>query len=417
LIEPPRLREEGHNANNSIVTLIPIVTAIVGMTACIDNDPTRVADVPAVEAPAFAVAPAPPPGVVNVSFGGSNLQIWPFTGTDIAGTQADPMNLLFTGKADVVSLRAALFALDGNRTAFGLPFAPPFNCIWSDAFGDIQTTYSDGDGWVANPVQLQCGNYDPVRIHLRLFPAGAWVAGGAHFELLIPQTTEHEVLSWEIAELVVKIDLLRTGLLSAAPGAAPINPAPSFRAIRAQIYNALPPELIALLTAFHGPQPAQPVNADVPIPSDGLASILALGARQPVVAGSANAEFTITFDQVFGRPFCARGPFDIVLVQGPIDFNLQVSVNAAGNLSSHGSASGEVMVTPIDPMTMLPSGAPFRALIRNTHITGVGPQGANVNAIVERLALPPSKEGHGSFMTNLVTSPNGGAHYRKRERC
>jgi hypothetical protein len=384
--------------------------------SCTDTSPDPVSSIPEdVPAAAYGLVPAPPPGVVAVNHGGRTLRLWPFTGSDLVGTESDPMNIVFTGEADVVSLRAALIALDGSRTAYGLPPGPPFDCTWTDAFGDIQTTWSDGDGWVGNPVQLQCGNYDPLRIHLRLFPAGAWVLGGAHFELLIPNTTEHEILSWEIAELVVKIDLLRSGLLASPPATAPINPVPSYRATRAPVYNALPPELIALLAAFHGPQPPRPVSADVPIASDGLATILDLTAGAPLVKGSASSRFTITFDEVIPRPFCSTGPTDIVLVEGPVQFSQRVSVTQNGKLSSHGTASGRLTVTPIDPATMQPSGPSFHALVNNNHITGVGPFGSHVNAMVSRIGLPPSA--NGSLLTHLITAPFGVAHFTRREGC
>ena len=70
--------------------------------------------------------------------------------------------------------------------------------------------------------------------------------GNAHFELLIPGTTDHQVLSWELAEQLVTVDMVRSGLLAAAPGStAPINAAPGFRQIPAEIYNLLPAELRA----------------------------------------------------------------------------------------------------------------------------------------------------------------------------
>lgn len=393
------------------------LTAVLSVAAaCSDSNPDPVSNVPeeAIE-PAYTFAPAPP-GVVTVSHLGSTLRLWPFTGSDLAGTESDPMNVVFTGKADVVSLRAALMALDGNRTAYGLPPDPPFDCTWTDAFGDIQTTWSDGDGWVGNPVQLQCGDYIPLRIHLRLFPAGDWVLGGAHFELLIPNTTEHAILSWEIAELVVKIDFIRSGLLASPPTTAVINPVPSYRTTPALVYNAMPPELVALLAEFHGPaQPAQPVSTDVPIASDGRATILDLAAHAAIVAGTTSGRFTIDFDQVIPRPFCSAGPTDIVLVQGPVEFSQRVSMTKHGRLSSHGTASGQIMVTPIDPVTMQPSGPPFRALVNNNHITGVGPFGSLVNALVSRIGLPPST--NGSLHTHLITAPFGVAHFTRREAC
>ena len=118
-------------------------------------------------------------------------------------------------------------------------------------------------------IQLQCGDYGPIRFHLRLFEAGQYTLANVHFELLIPNTTEHQVLSWELAEQLVVADFARSGLLSAPPSlTAGINPAP-WREIPAQIYNGVP---VPLRAAIRGP--LGNVSAPVPIGSDGRATIL-----------------------------------------------------------------------------------------------------------------------------------------------
>ena len=108
-------------------------------------------------------------------------------------------------------------------------------------------------------MQLQCGGYGPIRFHLRLFDIGGTTLGNAHFEVLIPGTTDHQVLSWELAEQLVTFDFARSGLLGAPPGSiAPVNPAPSFRGIPAPLYDGLPPELRVLTGG-----PSSDVTADV----------------------------------------------------------------------------------------------------------------------------------------------------------
>jgi len=137
-------------------------------------------------------APGPPADIATVEFGGQTLHLWPYTGGSFDGTPSDPINLVFVGKADPRAIRAALLALDGDRTAFGYPNDYPFNATWSDANGDVQTSYADGEGWVGNVIQLQLGRYEFGRVHLRLFRTGSafgdggvWTLGGAHFEILI----------------------------------------------------------------------------------------------------------------------------------------------------------------------------------------------------------------------------------------
>jgi hypothetical protein len=386
------------------------VLALCGLVACADDVVAPADTFDPGDGAAFSFSPPPPLGLMTVASGGTTLELWPFTGRDLAGSQTDPMNLIFTGEIDLVSLRAALMSLDGDRSAFMIPNVFPFNCTWSDAFGDIQTAYSDGDGWVGNPVQLACGDYNPVRFHLRLFHAGPWVIGGAHFEVLVDQTTEHEVFSWELAEQLVLVDMLRIG--ASVVGVAPIYPAPSYRAINKDVYNGVLRAFPALLGALG--YPLSPQGADFPIPTDGAATIIHVSARPTVVPGTWTNEFTLPFNQFVPRPFCSACPFDIVKVEGDISFQQSTAVGTNGKLNSHQVASGEVWVTPFDVFTGT-FGEPFRALLRNTHITSVVPNGSSTQAIVQRLALPPAE--NGSFRTHLNTSPNGGAHFTVREVC
>ncbi len=67
-------------------------------------------------------------------------------------------------------VRVALMMLDGNRTAYGFPPVAPFNCRWKEAMGANQTGYAMPSGSTASALQLECGDYGPVRFHLRLFP-------------------------------------------------------------------------------------------------------------------------------------------------------------------------------------------------------------------------------------------------------
>jgi hypothetical protein len=389
---------------------ILVVLALAGLAACADDAVAPAGEIGPEDA-AFIVSPPPPPGVVPVMSGGTTVQLWPFTGTDLAGTQSDPMNLIMTGEVDVVSLRSALMALPGDRSLYGLPNAPPFNCTWSDAFGGVQTTYSDGDGWVANPVQLQCGVFSPVRFHVRLFEAGPWVLGGAHFEVNVLGTTEHEVLDWEAAEALVALDLQRAGAVPV--GLAPIYPAPTYRAILKEVYNALLIDAPALLAGLG--YPLVPQAADFPLPSDGNATILYMATRPPVVPGTWTNSFTIPWDGslLVPRPFCFTGT-ELVKIEGPIHFQQWTSVSATGELATEQVASGELLATPFDVFTNT-FGEPFRALIQETQKASVGPQGSETQTIVKRLAVPPAV--NGSFRTHLVTSPNGGAQFTLRERC
>lgn len=390
-----------------------ITVALAAFAACSDDgtDPIDVRDGGVAAMSAQPNGPAAPAGLVNVSFAGSSLEVWPWTGHGVDGTTADPLNIVFTGDADIVSLRAALRALDGNRTAFGFPNAPPFNCRWTDAHGEMQTAWSAADGWAGNPVQLQCGDYGLLRFHIRFFPAGNWVIAGTHFDLLIPGTPQHQVISWELAEQIVLVDFLRSGLLDpAAPfGAVPLGMPGAVLSIPAVLYDGMP----AALRAVIGGPPSSGGSA-VPVPTDGMAKVLNIGTRAAVVEDLTETAFSAPFDQIIPRPFCSSGPLDYVRVQGPVDLTTRTRVNASGQLESHNTLRGDLMITPIDITTGQPSGPAFRAQISEIDNTGIAGSGAHVNAVLQRKALPP---GVGALDTHLITGPNGLAKYTHREKC
>ena len=363
----------------------------------------------------------PPAGLVPVSFGGRTITIWPYTGASFNGVPSDPINLIFVGHADPVEIRAALLALDGDRTAFGFPPAYPFNARWSDCAGDVQTAYAGGRGWIGSVIQLQLGSYGPVRAHLRLFRArdgrrseDEWTLGGAHFEVVIPGTTEHQVLSWELAQQLVTVDLIRSGLLVAAGPALsdPINQVPSFREIPDFIYNQLPPALIAAIGG-----PAQPVSGAVPLVSDGRASLLRLEKAPAIAAGTFTERFTIEFGQVIPKPFCSTGPLDWVYVTGPVQFEKTVRIDQMGNYRYVAAVSGLLTITPVDitanPPT--PIGAPFSARVRDTQEGFLAQRSEAVFASTKRIAR--EEGGSEMLLTNLKVASPGTDRYRAVTQC
>jgi len=359
---------------------------------------------------------AVPSDLVTVSTDGGSLTLWPYTGSDLAGHASDPVNLVFTGDADPGRVRDALLGLDGDRTRFGFPAAYPFDARWSDAIGDVHATYTQNGGWSGSVIQLQLGAYEPVRVHLRLFRAGnGWTVGAAHFEVEIPGTADHQVLSWELAEKVVVADLARSGLLDPSHPyevTDAINPAPGFRTIPSVIYNQLPPELLGALGG-----PATPVSQDVPIPTDGHATMLHLARHADPVTGTRTQSFTLQYQQVIPKPFCSEAPADWLLVTGPVVFTGLHTADGQGGFTYSSSLSGQLMAQAVDLSSNPPKpvGAPFPVQIEDRQSGVLDATSATVTGRATRLAI----EGGGSEFrrSDLRVSSRGATHYLGSTHC
>ena len=369
------------------------------ITACGEDGPTA----PLLPGnPSNATVAAPPAALLTIGAGGGSLALWPYTGADFSGEPQDPINLVFTGRADPRAIRSALLSLSGDRTSVGFPNAPPFNCTWHDAIGDLQTGYTAANGWVGSAIQLACGDFGPVRFHLRLFAAGAATIASGHFELLIPGTTDHQVLSWELAEQLVTADMVRSGLLAAAPASTGIiNAAPGYRQIPALIYNLLPAELRGVVGG-----PAGSVGSPVDIASNGMATQFDLGGTAPA-AGGTDQQFVIDFEQVIPRPFCASGPADYLRVRGPVQLSKEVRVSPAGGLTSEFHALGRLQLTPVDPTTGAPSGEAYEAEVKEHQLTGFDDAGGWVSGQAMQMELPQNVAGRGKKVVRLKVGPAG----------
>jgi len=355
-------RPKIHLAVAAVAGLCWILSGCGGDTSIAPRDGANPLPIPG---QAMGADPIPSGNLVTVSDGAGSLTFWPYTGASFDGTPSDPMNLIFRGKASPVLIRAALLALDGDRTAYGFPPVPPFDGTWTEAIGAVQTTYVDGYGWSGSVIQLQLGDYQPIRVHLRLFSAsadGAWTLGAAHFEVLIPGTDQHEVLSWMIARAVVTADLVRSGLLG-APGPVPTDPLsafPTYREIRPEVYNGLPEELKALVGG-----PADSVSIPVPLDSDGRAMLLPVAQEAAWSPGTITQTLDLQFQQVIPKPFCSDGPADYVQVAGPIRLWREASVDLDGTYSVQSNYQGRLHVLPLNVLVSppVPAGEPYNAQV------------------------------------------------------
>jgi hypothetical protein len=360
----------------------------------------------------------PPADLVTLDDAGQSLTFWPYTSQGLSTVPSDPINIVFVGHASPVAIRAALMALDGDRSSLGLPPVPPFNARWTDALGDAQGSYAAPGGWTGSVIQLALGDYQPIRVHLRLFSTqapfgeGTWTLGGAHFEVLIPGTTEHQVLSWEVAQQIVVGDLMRSGLVSGVSLTPMINAAPSFRGIPAPIYNGLPPELLALIGG-----PAQPVSQDVPLASDGRAALVELSGDAPLVAGDTVFDATLIWGQLVPRPFCSSGPLDWVYVEGPVHLTRTSTQDASGTYSFVSNYEGRVRVTPMNVTVNppVPNGAPFDAVVTGNQSGQILGTDFVLSAHDRRIANEPN--GIGMLRSRLRVGSRGEDFYDVKVRC
>lgn len=341
--------------------------------------PLAVAVVLSVPALAGAGHELPPPlDVVSLTVGGTTQQVGAYTyqapadatDPDVEKRNSDPVNLVFVG-TDPREIRQALLALNGVRPAF--PGVAPFTCRWIDAMGYDQGAWGENEGWVGGVVQLACtdpaapfGN--PFRYHLRLFRQGGLTLGAAHFEFLITNTAEHEVLGWNAARDFVVYDMGRTGRLTAAPGAAPMSFPGQFRAVRRPVYDGLVAGGAAGILGYAGLPVPPPGPGDVKMPLSPVAYVLTASIPFKPVQAKTTTPFEVTYNIVVPKPFCGT-PADYVKLEGPLQFLLRVHTNPSGMFSRTYSLSGSLTVTPlvVSGSSLVPAGAPLPAIISEYH--------------------------------------------------
>jgi hypothetical protein len=367
-------------------------------------------------------APAPA-GVISTGIVGTpgTLTFYPYTRTEfVTGEDFDPVNLVFLGHADPRNVRAVLLGLDGNRTAAlgasipGYPAAAPFDCRWHDAIGDMQTAYGGDQGWAGSVIQLACGGFGPVRFHLRLFRLGIYTVANTHFEMLIPGTADHQVLSWERAEEFVDYDMLRSGLVDpAAVTVTDVINAATHRTILKDLWNALAssPEGQAVLGFVRLGAPAPFVDQDQPIRNgDGRATVFSVTTDVTPTPGTFSQTVPIDFGQDIPRPFCAHVP-RFLRVSGHLDLNKTVSIDAMGNYRSSFSTNGK-----LDARDLV-TGTVYFAKVAEHQESAMSDGDQSALATVERRELPAGLQGNGSLSTRLKVGPASVTQFVRQEEC
>ncbi len=372
---------------------IGLLVASVLPVACSDTNEPVAPSVMA--APRTAVSQIVPSPLASVTFGESTLSLWPYTwdGVD-ADLKVDPIHLVFPGAPDPRQIRAALLLLDGNRSAFGVAET----CVWQDALGGSnQTAYAQG-GWAGSAIQLTCGAYSQ-RFHLRLFSAGDWTLGAAHFEVNIPGTQEHEVLSWEAAKSLVMLDLYRAGIALPPPyvsQTAPITDYPTYREVRSEVY--------AMLDAATKAALGLTTSA---IPNSGTAAIEQLSDLPEGERLVVNRELTIDMDQTVPT-FCSE-EIPYVHVEGPLTFQQHVVMTASGNYVSQVKALGTLDVTTL-------TGETYKAIIHDMQ-HGLVTDNTTLVTFFQLQTVVPMGTYAARLRLDFRVGPAGSASYTAEMRC
>jgi hypothetical protein len=368
----------------------------------------------AVSAPSAPSVPAnvpPPPGVVDLDLASGTHSLWPFTTACFPARPQDPINLIFAGEADLRNIRAALLSLDGDRPGFpGASVLPILGERWKDAIGEIQAAYSAAEGWTGSAIQLELGDFDTLRFHIRLFAAGGCTLANAHLDVPIPGTASHEVVSWELARRLLVYDLERSGLLD--PDTPPFTTEPLhpllFRQIPPAVFAGLG-ELESLLLETGSITPRGCLRT-----GEG-ATVLTLARAALPTAERARHEVTIHFDAVVPRPFCTTGG-EWIHVHGPVRLRQEVHVEPLGRLSSHVGGSGELRVTPVDPQTRQPLGPPLRGRVSETYTAVVTDEFTITTMLQDRLLLGGAVPWQQEWL-HMQVGPDNRVRYVREERC
>jgi len=347
---------------------------------------------------ASCVTAPPPDAVVTTEVAARTRTLWPFTGVDFSGSRSDPVNLVFIGHADPRNIRSALMSLSGEREG---AFAG-FGARWTDAIGEFQTSYSARHGWEGSVIQLQCGDYGSLRVHLRLFAAGDWTIANAHVDVLIPRTPQHQVVSWEVAREFVVQDLVRGGLLASAPSRTGPLYEPWFRTVPYPFFAQLPVELQVLI----GGTSARPGD-DVPMPTGRTATVLEIREAASPAPGTSQ-EVVSNFDRVVPRPLSKPGSERFMAVQGQVVARLDVEVGADGSLAMELRRDAHLRVTPVNPQGE-PTGAGGDARICDRARGTVQDGRTSLSVLEDRRSL--SGGGEERIAMELHVGPHGLARH------
>jgi hypothetical protein len=246
---------------------------------------------------------------------------------------------------------------------------------------------------------------------VRIFREGNVTVANAHYEILIPGTNQHEVLSWELAEGLVTADIARSGYLGAAPSpSAVITAAPYYRAAQAAVASMLPAPQIAAL-GLH-------VNGDgtASIPNDGRAMMLRLASAPAITEGLVDSDFVIQFGQVIPKPFCTQGTTGYLFASGPITVHMRSGI-VDGNFESTTTSDGTLNLVEFNPITRQPASAPYQGIVGESTSVKLTNGAAWVEFTSSRVETPDGGVNRGTRTEMLRAREHGADAYDLNISC
>ena len=400
-----------HLFKRRVVGVVAGLTMVTVVGCSEDGTPLGAGwDAPAT-AQAYGGQPYPgPSGVVTAA----GFTVYPYTLNHYFAEDQDPVNLIFTGEANPLNLRAALMSLDGDRSGLGAidPALAPlaaFDCTWQDALGGDEQVAYGADAWAGSVIQLACGDYGPVRFHLRLFPEEGYTIGSAHFEVLIPGTADHRVLNWELAETLVFADFIRTGIAAPVGGTGLITAQPTYRTIEVELFNALPADLKYVVTG----DPTYVATEPVGVPNDGNATIVQVFASVPLTPGTAEQQLTLPYAITAPKPICNPDGDKYVTIEGSVDLWQVDILTDAGEYSREFRANGHLLVMPLSPEP----GEPQNAIVEQQQFAKFWPGMASTSRRFTQTMVPVASDEGGRATMFLQWGPNGRTNFDASEKC
>jgi hypothetical protein len=94
-----------------------------------------------------------------------------------------------------------------------------------------------------------------------------------------------------------------------------------------------------------------------------------------------------------------------------------VHLTASGEFRSEFLATGQLKLTPVNPVNGLPSGPEYRAKVEDHQVTSFGTDGGSIEGLVHQMELPQDQPGRGKLRVHLKLVTGGRTDFDQDIRC